>query len=145
MTSGFFTSHIFYTSTHRITTNFFKGSWLWFYFIVFVFDCSGSLSLHTGFLQLQGAGATLWMQSVCFSLRWRLLFWSTALGRTGFSHCRMRAQRSWHTGLGAARHVGSSQTRDRTSVLCIARRFLNHRTTREALFYLFCFKLKKEM
>ena len=59
VTSGFFTYHIFCTSTHRITTNFSKGSWPWFYFILFVFDCSGSLSLHTGFLRLRGAGASL--------------------------------------------------------------------------------------
>ena len=30
------------------------------------------------------------------------------------------------------RHVGSSPTRDRTCVACIARRILNHWTTREA-------------
>ena len=38
----------------------------------------------------------------------------------------------WCTGLIALRHVGSSQTRGRTSVPCIARQILNHWTTREA-------------
>ena len=36
-------------------------------------------------------------------------------------------------GLVAPRHVGSSRTRDRTCVPCIARRILNHCTTREVL------------
>ena len=31
----------------------------------------------------------------------------------------------------AARHVGSSQTRDQTRVACIGRRIFNHWTTRE--------------
>ena len=37
-------------------------------------------------------------------------------------------------------HVGSSQTRDLTSVPCIARQTLNHWTTREALIYSVSFK-----
>ena len=37
-----------------------------------------------------------------------------------------RAQYLWHTGLVAPRHVGSSQTRDRTPVPCIGRWILNH-------------------
>ena len=39
----------------------------------------------------------------------------------------------WLTGLVALWHVGSSRTRDRASVPCIARQILNHWTTREAL------------
>ena len=39
-----------------------------------------------------------------------------------FPGCRARA--SWHTGLVAPRHVGSSWTRDRTRVSCIGRRTL---------------------
>ena len=35
------------------------------------------------------------------------------------------------------RHVGSSQTRDRTHVLCTGRQILNHCATREVLVYLF--------
>ena len=38
-----------------------------------------------------------------------------------------------HVGLVAPRHVGSSQTRDWTSVSCIPRPVLNHWTTREVL------------
>ena len=46
----------------------------------------------------------------------------------------------WHTGLVARRHVGSSRTRNRTRVPRIARRTLNHWTTREALSAGFCFQ-----
>ena len=41
-------------------------------------------------------------------------------------------------GLIASRHVESSQTRNRTHVPYIGRWILNHRTTREVLFLLFC-------
>ena len=43
-----------------------------------------------------------------------------------------QAQQLWLTGLVAPRHVGSSQTRARTRVLCISRQILNHCATREA-------------
>ena len=43
-----------------------------------------------------------------------------------------QAQQLWLTGLVAPRHVGSSQTRARTSVPCIGRQILNHCATREA-------------
>ena len=46
---------------------------------------------------------------------------------------RALAQYLWHLGLVALWHVGSSQTRDRTSVSCTARHILNHWTTREGL------------
>ena len=42
----------------------------------------------------------------------------------------------WLTGLVAPRHVGSSQTRARTRVLCIGRQTLNHCATREAPTYI---------
>ena len=43
------------------------------------------------------------------------------------------AQWLWHKGLTAPWHVESPQTRDRTSVPCIGRCILNHRTTKELL------------
>ena len=73
------------------------------------------------------------------------------LRRAGFSRCRLwtqkfqlagsRVQASygvmelylWSTGLVAPKHVESSRTRDWTGVSCIARKILNHWTTREAL------------
>ena len=39
---------------------------------------------------------------------------------------RLWAQQSWCMGLVAPWHGGSSQTRDRTHVLCIGRQILNH-------------------
>ena len=44
---------------------------------------------------------------------------------TGFSRS-VWAQKLWCTNLVAVRHVGSSQTRDQTCVLCIGRRILYH-------------------
>ena len=43
-----------------------------------------------------------------------------------------QAQQLWLTGPAAPRHVGSSQTRARTRVLCIGRQTPNHCATREA-------------
>ena len=50
---------------------------------------------------------------------------------------RAWAQSLRHTGLVAPRHVGSSGTRGQVGVPCIAKQILNHRTTREALGFLF--------
>ena len=49
--------------------------------------------------------------------------------------CRLQStglEIKWCVGLVAPWHVGSSQTRDRTGVHCLARQSLNHWTTREA-------------
>ena len=46
-----------------------------------------------------------------------------------------------YAGLAAPRCVQSSQTRDQTSVFCIARWILNHWTTREVLKYPFLYKI----
>ena len=70
--------------------------------------------------------------------RWGLL--STVvfgLPLPGVSYCRPQdsaawAQQFWHMGFVAPRHTGSSWTRDRTSVPCIARQILYLWTTREA-------------
>ena len=57
----------------------------------------------------------------------------------GLSHCRSDS-RAWAPGLSYLSHVGPSLTRDRTSVLCIARWILDHRTTREApMFFILTF------
>ena len=77
---------------------------------------------------------------ICFWLCWSLL-----LG-AGFSSCR-ELELLWSCGLRAsqvsvllhvasvvaARHVGSSRTRDQNCVLCMARQILDHWTTKEAL------------
>ena len=86
--------------------------------------------LLTGFLYLQWAGSS-WRRGFLFGFR----SW-VSLGHTGFSSCgawylERGLSNSWHTGLVACWHVGSSQTRGRTCVPCIGRWVLNHRTTRE--------------
>ena len=43
----------------------------------------------------------------------------------------MVAQWLWHTGLVAPRHMGSSQTKDRTRVPCIDRQIRSHWTTKD--------------
>ena len=119
----------------------------------FIFVCTGSLLLSTGFLELQrvrGYSLTpwLWYLTEGLSLQWPLPLQST--GSREF-----RLQQLLHmgsavvarglqsmgsvvdcTGLGTLRHVGSSWTRDRTSVPCPARLILNHRaTTNYYIFY----------
>ena len=88
-------------------------------FYLFIFSCPGSSLLHVGFLQPCEQG----LLSRC-SARASLC--------SGSSYCGAQAQQLWCTGLFALSQVGSSWTRNRTSVPCIARRILNHWTTREA-------------
>ena len=114
---------------------------------VFIATCKLSLVVASGgYSSLQCTG---------FSLRWLLLLRSTGFRRLGFSGCGSRAQQLWLTGsrpqaqqlwcmgLVDLRHVGSSQTRDRTRVPCIGRRVLNHCATREVppIFLGFAFML----
>ena len=66
------------------------------------------------------------------------------LGHSGFGRCGAKApylqltgstawaQQLWHTGSVAPGHVGSSWTRDQTSVLCTAWRILSYWTIMEA-------------
>ena len=95
---------------------------------VFVAACALSLVVASG------GYSSLWCAG--FSLRWLLLLQSTGSRQVGFSSCGSRAleRRLSSCGARAPRHVGSSRTRARTRVPCIARRILNHCTTREALF-----------
>ena len=69
--------------------------------------------------------ATLQFQYTGFPLRWLLQLRS--MGSTAW------VQQSWHTGLVASSHVGSSWTRDCTCVPCIGRWILNHWITRGLL------------
>ena len=79
--------------------------------------CGGSLLLHNSFLLAGVSWGRSWFRCVGFLWRWRLLSWSTvAIDQ---------------------RPLGSSWTRDRTGVPCIAKQILNHWTTKEALFGLF--------
>ena len=72
-----------------------------------------------------------------FSLQCLLLLQSMGSRCVGFSSCGMWAQQSWHTGLVAPWHVGSSQTRAQTRVPWIGRQILNHCATREVPFCAF--------
>ena len=131
-------SMCFSNSPHALTCPFLKSlssnypNWSVFSVIflnVFIFGCSGSWWLRAGFLQLWREGPA-------------------PRGRVQASHCGhfsysgaralgTQVQKSWCTGLVALRHVDSSQTRDRTCVLCISRWILIHRTTREVPLLLF--------
>ena len=104
-----------------------KQSFFFFFFVaVLVFIAM------LAFLQLQFTG---------FSLQWLLLLWSMgtqALGSASFCNpgtwaqqllllsSRAQAQQLWCTGLVAARHEGSSQTRDQIHVSCIDRWIIYH-------------------
>ena len=80
-------------------------------------------------------GAASEGSSLCagLSAQWLLLLWSMGCRCAGFSSCSPWAQLLWLEGLVAPQHVGSSQTREQTSVPCIGRWILNHWTSREAL------------
>ena len=66
-----------------------------------------------------------------------------ALEHAGFSTCSTWAQQLWCTGLDTPGHVGFSQTRNQTSVPCIARQILNHWTIKEVPKFSFFFKQKQ--
>ena len=121
--------------------------------------------LHWVFVAVRGlslvaaSGGYSSLRCADFSLQWLLSLWSTGSRCAGFSSCgtraqqlwltgsRAQAQQLWHTSLVAPRHVGSSQTRDRTRVPCIGRRILNHCATGEApiCLLLFLFPLLQEV
>ena len=90
----------------------------------FIYGCVGSSPLCKGFLWLRQVGATPHHGVQAPHYR--------GLSFCGAQAPDAQAQQLWLTGLVAPRHVGSSQTRDRTRVPCIGRQTLNHCTTREA-------------
>ena len=95
---------------------------------LFIFGCSESSLLNSGFLQLQQAGATLQLQCAGFSLLWLLLLWSSLCSMASVAVC---------PGIVALRHVESSRSRNQTGVPCIGRQIVNHWTTREVLLVYF--------
>ena len=72
------------------------------------------------------------LRCVGFLLWWLLLLRSTGSKHMGFRSCNAWAQWLRQTGLVAPWHMGSSRTRDWTSVPCVARQILNHWTTEKA-------------
>ena len=116
----------------QLVSQFFIYLWLsW----VFVALCRLSLVAASGGYSSLGCAGS--------SSRWLLLLQSLGSKSAGFSSCgtwaqqlwlmgsRAQAQQLWRKGLCALQHVGTSQTRARTSVLCIGRQILNHCATRE--------------
>ena len=102
-----------------------RNRFFFFNFIyLFIYGCVGSQFLCEGFLQLRRAGATLHRGARASHYR--------GLSCCGAQAPDAQAQQLWLTGPAAPRHVGSSQTRARTRVPCIARQTLNHCATREA-------------
>ena len=91
--------------------------------------CAGLSLSRPLFLQLRQAGATLHRGARASHYR--------GLSCCGAQAPDAQAQQLWLTGPVAPRHVGSSQTRARTSVPCLGRRTLNHCATREALVFYF--------
>ena len=91
---------------------FLLGSFFKMYLFI-IYGCTGSSLLLVGFLRSQRVGLLSWA--------WVQLMWSTDSA--------------------SPRHVGSSRTRDRTCVPCIARWIFNHWTTREVPGLFFAFLL----
>ena len=111
-----------------------------YFWLCWVFIAARGLSL----VAASGGYSSLWWAG--FSLRWLLLLWSTGSRHAasvvvthGLSSCRSRALERRLSSCGARawvapRHVGSSQTRDRTRVPSIGRQILKHCVTREVPF-----------
>lgn len=89
--------------------------------ILCIFGCSGSSLLLSGCSLVAASGGS-------------------SLRGTAFGSCSLWAQLLQCLGLGALRHVGSSQIRDGTRVSWVGRRVLPHSATREVLDRLCLFK-----
>ena len=96
-------------------------------FILAVLDppcCAGSSRVVV-------SGGRSFLHCAGSSLCWLLLLQSMSSGECGLPwlwlpSSRAQSQWLWCTGLVAPRHLGSSQTRDWTSVSCIGRQILYH-------------------
>ena len=118
----------------RCSALFFKNSVLKFFFFLifyfFIYGCAGSSLLQELLLYLQCSGFSLW---------WLLLSWSIGFKCAGLSSWDSQALQHRFsscgpcTGFVAQWPVGSSWTRDRTSVSSISRWILYQRASREAL------------
>ena len=65
-----------------VTRRFCAGATLKDIFIIFIFDCTGSSSLHMSLVVASGGFSTAAVHG--FSVQW-LVLWSTGSGPTGFS------------------------------------------------------------
>ena len=86
----------------------------------FIYNCTGSSLLCTGFLWLGPAGTALSLRCKGCSLWWLLSLQSTGSRRAGFRSRGTQAQWLRLEGLVAPRNAESSQTRDRIRVPALA-------------------------
>ena len=77
---------------------------------------------------VSGGLSLLWYSA--FLLRWLLFLWSMGSKYMGFSSCSSDPVAPWH--------VESSQSRNRTRVLCMGRQTVIHWATREVHVYFYC-------
>ena len=129
---------------------------VWIFITMYVILAVLDICCWVGFLWLRCAGAAL-QCSVQASHCGSFLVQSRGSRVHGFTSCSRWAQWLWllgsrvqaqylqRTGLVALQHVGSSWTRDWTSVSCVGRWILYHWATREAPVWCFdlvlcCFK-----
>ena len=125
-----------------VSSNFF----FFFFWLRWVFVAVHSLSLVVGKWGLLFVVARGPLIAVVLSCCWAgaLGMRASAVAACSLSGCSMQAQQLhhtgptvcglqqlWHTGSVAPWHVGSSQTRDWTRVLCTGRQIPNHLATRE--------------
>ena len=96
--------------------------------------CHIFLKFFMYFFSLWGCAGSSWLHELFSSCSERELLSRWDAQCEGFSLWWLLL--SWLTGLAALRHVGSSQTRDRTHVPCISRWTLIHWVTREVLLLL---------
>ena len=120
-----------------------------FFIHLFVFGCTGSSLLLSGFLSLRRAGSTLCCSArashlggfSCFRAQARGA-WASVAVAGGLRSYASRALEHWLSSCGvwaliAPRHAESSWTRDQTHVPCTGRWTVIHCTTREFPLLLF--------
>ena len=113
-----------------------------YYLFTIILGCVGPFLLCAGFSLAVASGATLRLPCEGFLLRGLLLFVKQGLRAhglrwLGLEGSRAQPRKSWLMGLVALWLVGSSLTRERTCVPCIARWILNHWATPEAQLHYF--------
>ena len=108
--------------------------YFWLRWVFFASRAFSLVAVRGGFLWLWCMGFSLLGFSCCRARAlgtWALVVATYALSSCG-SQTRAQAHYLWHRDFVASQHVGSSWTRDQTSISCIGRQILYHWATREA-------------